>query len=99
VQPQGSIFDGFYAIDIDLLMLASARDGVAMTDSSWFAPLAIPISGHSRDRPAFMADKRPEVWLARLDRQRPYLFPFRVSVRMMRWHNGRRSSEFRIDEN
>ncbi len=60
----------------------------------------VPISGHSRDRPAtkFMADNKDlEVWLAPIASDR-VLFPFRVSVRTMVGTTVVEAQEFRIDE-
>ena len=73
------IFDGYTRFDIDLTYVGERR----VTAKGYDGPVAVcaaryvPISGHSRDRPAtkFMADNKDlEVWLAPIE-QRPRADP------------------------
>ena len=81
------IFDGYTRFDVDLSYVgertvsAKGYDGPVAVCAARY----VPISGHSRDRPAtkFMADNKDlEVWLAPIASDH-VLFPFRVSVRTM----------------
>ena len=97
------IFDGYTRFDIDLsyvgerTVTAKGYDGPVVICAARY----VPISGHSRDRPAtkFMADNKDlEVWLAPIASDH-ILFPFRVSVRTMIGTTVVEAQEFRIDEN
>jgi hypothetical protein len=96
------IFDGYTRFDITLSYVgertASAKgySGPVVVCAARY----VPISGHSRDRPAtkFMADNKDlEVWLAPIASDH-VLFPFRVSVRTMIGTTVVEAQEFRIDE-
>ena len=96
------IFDGYTRFDITLSYVgertvsAKGYDGPVVVCAARY----VPISGHSRDRPAtkFMADNRDlEVWLAPIASDH-VLFPFRVSVRTMIGTTVVEAQEFRIDE-
>jgi hypothetical protein len=96
------IFDGYTRFDVDLSYVGER----AVSTKGYKGPVAIcaaryvPISGHSRDRPAtkFMADNKDlEVWLAPIASDH-ILFPFRVSVRTMVGTAVVEAQEFRIDE-
>ena len=96
------IFDGYTRFDITSPMSASARCRRKATTGpvAVCAARYVPISGHSRDRPAtkFMADNKDlEVWLAPIASDH-VLIPFRVSVRTMIGTTVVEASEFRIDE-
>ncbi len=96
------IFDGYTRFDIDLSYV-----GERMVSAKGYAgPVVVcaaryvPISGHSRNRPAtkFMADNKDlEVWLAPIANDR-VLIPFRVSVRTMIGTTVVQAEEFRIEE-
>jgi hypothetical protein len=96
------IFDGYTRFDIDLTYVgertvsAKGYDGPVVICAARY----VPISGHSRDRPAtkFMADNKDlEVWLAPIASDH-VLFPFRVSVRTMIGTTVVEAQEFRLDE-
>jgi Protein of unknown function (DUF3108) len=96
------IFDGYTRFDIDLSYVgertvsAKGYDGPVVICAARY----VPISGHSRDRPAtkFMADNKDlEVWLAPIASDH-VLFPFRVSVRTMIGTTVVEAQEFHIDE-
>jgi hypothetical protein len=96
------IFDGYTRFDIDLSYVGERR----VKAKGYDGPVAVcamryvPISGHSRNRPAtkFMTDNKDlEVWLAPIPTDR-MLVPFRVSVRTMIGTTVVEASEFRVDE-
>jgi hypothetical protein len=96
------IFDGYTRFDINLSYVgersvkAKGYDGPVVVCAFRY----VPISGHSRNRPAtkFMADNKDlEVWLAPIESDR-VLVPFRVSVRTMIGTTVVEASEFRLDE-
>ena len=96
------IFDGYTRFDINLSYVGERT----VSTKGYDGPVAIcaaryvPISGHSRDRPAtkFMADNKDlEVWLAPIASDQ-VLFPFRVSVRTMIGTTVVEAQEFRIGE-
>ena len=96
------VFDGYTRFDIDLTYVgernakAKGYDGPVAVCSIRY----VPISGHSRDRPAtkFMAENKDlEVWLAPIARDR-LLIPFRVSARTMIGTTVIEASEFRVDD-
>ena len=96
------IFDGYTRFDITLSYVgertvsAKGYEGPVVVCAARY----VPISGHSRDRPAtkFMADNKDlEVWLAPIASDH-VLFPFRVSVRTMIGTTVVEAQEFRIDE-
>jgi hypothetical protein len=96
------VFDGYTRFDIDLTYVGERNvktrgyDGPVVVCSIRY----VPISGHSRDRPAtkFMAENRDlEVWLAPIARDR-LLIPFRVSARTMIGTTVIEASEFRVDD-
>ena len=96
------IFDGYTRFDITLSYVgertvsAKGYNGPVVVCAARY----VPISGHSRDRPAtkFMADNKDlEVWLAPITSDR-VLFPFRVSVRTMIGTTVVEAQEFRLDE-
>ena len=96
------IFDGYTRFDIDLSYVgersvkAKGYDGPVAVCAARY----VPISGHSRNRPAtkFMADNKDlEVWLAPIESDR-VLIPFRVSARTMVGTTVVEASEFRVDE-
>jgi Protein of unknown function (DUF3108) len=96
------IFDGYTRFDITLSYV-----GEHMVSAKGYAgPVVVcaaryvPISGHSRDRPAtkFMADNKDlEVWLAPIASDH-LLIPFRVSVRTMIGTTVVEAQEFRFDQ-
>ncbi len=96
------IFDGYTRFDIDLTYVgertvsAKGYDGPVVVCAARY----VPVSGHSRNRPAtkFMADNKDlEVWLAPIESDH-VLFPFRVSVRTMIGTTVVEAQEFRIGE-
>jgi hypothetical protein len=96
------IFDGYTRFDVNLTYVgertvsAKGYDGPVAVCAARY----VPISGHSRDRPAtkFMADNKDlEVWLAPIASDH-VLIPFRVSVRTMIGTTIIEAQEFRIDE-
>ena len=96
------IFDGYTRFDIDLSYVGERN----VKAKGYDGPVAVcamryvPISGHSRNRPAtkFMADNKDlEVWLAPIPTDR-VLVPFRVSVRTMIGTTVVEASEFRVGE-
>jgi len=95
------IFDGYTRFDIDMTYVGE-RSAKAKGFDGPVAVCAIryvPISGHSRDRPAtkFMAENRDlEVWLAPIESDH-VLIPFRVSARTMIGTTVIEASEFRVD--
>jgi hypothetical protein len=95
------IFDGYTRFDVTLSYVgertvsAKGYDGPVVVCAARY----VPISGHSRDRPAtkFMADNKDlEVWLAPIASDR-LLIPFRVSVRTMIGTTVIEAQEFRLD--
>src|SRR3984957_17543569 len=96
------IFDGYTRFDINLSYVGERTVSTKGYDGPVVICAAryVPISDHSRDRPAtkFMADNKDmEVWLAPIESDR-VLFPFRVSVRTMIGTTVVEAQEFRIDE-
>jgi hypothetical protein len=96
------IFDGYTRFDINLSYVGERTVSTKGYDGPVVICAAryVPISGHSRDRPAtkFMADNKDlEVWLAPIESDR-LLFPFRVSVRTMIGTTVVEAQEFRIGE-
>jgi hypothetical protein len=95
------IFDGYTRFDIDMTYVGE-RSAKAKGFEGPVAVCAIryvPISGHSRDRPAtkFMAENKDlEVWLAPIESDH-VLVPFRVSARTMIGTTVIEASEFRVD--
>jgi hypothetical protein len=96
------IFDGYTRFDVNLTYVgertvsAKGYDGPVAVCAARY----VPISGHSRDRPAtkFMADNKDlEVWLAPIASDH-VLIPFRVSVRTMIGTTIIEAQEFRLDE-
>jgi Protein of unknown function (DUF3108) len=96
------IFDGYTRFDINLSYVgertvsAKGYDGPVVVCAARY----VPISGHSRDRPAtkFMADNKDlEVWLAPIASAH-VLFPFRVSARTMIGTLVVEAQELRIEE-
>ncbi len=96
------IFDGYTRFDVDLTYVgertvsAKGYDGPVAVCAARY----VPISGHSRDRPAtkFMAENKDlEVWLAPIASDH-VLIPFRVSVRTMIGTTVIEAQEFRLDE-
>ena len=96
------IFDGYTRFDVTLSYVGERT----VSAKGYQGPVAVcaaryvPISGHSRDRPAtkFMADNKDlEVWLAPIVSDH-VLIPFRVSVRTMIGTTVVEASEFRLDE-
>jgi hypothetical protein len=97
-----AIFDGYTRFNVNLTYVGE-RNAKA---KGYDGPVAIcaaryvPISGHSRNRPAtkFMADNKDlEVWLAPIESDH-VLVPFRVSVRTMIGMTVVEASEFKLDE-
>jgi Protein of unknown function (DUF3108) len=97
-----AIFDGYTRFDVNLTYVGERR----VSAKGYEGPVAIcaaryvPISGHSRDRPAtkFMADNKDlEVWLAPIASDH-VLIPFRVSVRTMIGTTIIEAQEFRLSE-
>jgi len=97
------IFDGYTRFDINLTYVgeriakAKGYDGPVAVCAARY----VPISGHSRNRPAtkFMADNKDlEVWLAPIERDRVWM-PFRISARTMIGTTVVEASEFRVEEN
>jgi hypothetical protein len=97
-----SIFDGYTRFDVNLSYVgqravsAKGYDGPVVICAARY----VPISGHSRDRPAtkFMADNKDiEVWLAPIASDH-VLFPYRVSVRTMVGTTVVEAQEFRLGE-
>jgi hypothetical protein len=95
------IFDGYTRFDIDLTYVGERRvkakgyDGPVVVCAIRY----VPISGHSRNRPAtkFMADNKDlEVWLAPIENDH-VLIPFRVSARTMIGTTVIEASEFRLE--
>jgi Protein of unknown function (DUF3108) len=95
------IFDGYTRFDVTLSYVgertvsAKGYNGPVVVCAARY----VPISGHSRDRPAtkFMADNKDlEVWLAPIASDR-LLIPFRVSVRTMIGTTVIEAQEFRLD--
>ena len=95
------IFDGYTRFDINLTYVGERE----VKAKGYHGPVAVcaaryvPISGHSRDRPAtkFMAENKDlEVWLAPIERDR-VLVPFRVSARTMVGTTVIEASEFRLE--
>jgi hypothetical protein len=96
------IFDGYTRFDIDLSYVGERTVSTTGYDGPVVICAAryVPISGHSRDRPAtkFMADNKDlEVWLAPIDSDH-VLFPFRVSARTMIGTLVVEAQELRVDE-
>jgi len=96
------IFDGYTRFDVNLTYVgertvsAKGYDGPVAVCAARY----VPISGHSRDRPAtkFMADNKDlEVWLAPIASDH-VLIPFRVSVRTMIGTTIIEAQEFRLSE-
>src|SRR6202050_1579533 len=96
------IFDGYTRFDVNLTYVrertvsAKGYDGPVAVCAARY----VPISRHSRDRPAtkFMADNKDlEVWLAPIASDH-VLIPFRVSVRTMIGTTIIEAQEFRLDE-
>jgi Protein of unknown function (DUF3108) len=96
------IFDGYTRFDVDLTYVGERT----VSAKGYNGPVAVcaaryvPISGHSRDRPAtkFMADNKDlEVWLAPIASDN-VLIPFRVSVRTMIGTTVIEAQEFRLSE-
>ena len=96
-----AIFDGYTRFDVNLTYVgertvsAKGYDGPVAVCAARY----VPISGHSRDRPAtkFMADNKDlEVWLAPIASDH-VLIPFRVSVRTMIGTTVIEAQEFRLD--
>jgi Protein of unknown function (DUF3108) len=96
------IFDGYTRFDVDLTYVgertvsAKGYDGPVAVCAARY----VPISGHSRDRPAtkFMADNKDlEVWLAPIASDH-VLIPFRVSARTMIGTTVIEAQEFRLSE-
>ena len=94
------IFDGYTRFDVNLTYVgertvsAKGYDGPVAVCAARY----VPISGHSRDRPAtkFMADNKDlEVWLAPIASDH-VLIPFRVSVRTMIGTTIIEAQEFRL---
>ena len=95
------IFDGFTRFDIDLTYVGQRRVKVKGYDGPVVvcAIRYVPISGHSRNRPAtkFMAENKDlEVWLAPIESDH-VLIPFRVSARTMIGTTVIEASEFRLE--
>jgi hypothetical protein len=97
-----AIFDGYTRFDVNLTYVgertvsAKGYDGPVAVCAARY----VPISGHSRDRPAtkFMADNKDlEVWLAPIASDH-VLIPFRVSVRTMIGTTIIEAEEFRLSE-
>ena len=97
-----AIFDGYTRFDVNLTYVgertvsAKGYDGPVAVCAARY----VPISGHSRDRPAtkFMADNKDlEVWLAPIASDH-VLIPFRVSVRTMIGTTVIEAQEFRLSE-
>jgi hypothetical protein len=97
-----AIFDGYTRFDVNLTYVgertvsAKGYDGPVAVCAARY----VPISGHSRDRPAtkFMADNKDlEVWLAPIASDH-VLIPFRVSVRTMIGTAVIEAQEFRLSE-
>jgi len=97
-----SIFDGYTRFDVNLTYVgertvsAKGYDGPVAVCAARY----VPISGHSRNRPAtkFMADNKDlEVWLAPIASDH-VLIPFRVSVRTMIGTTIIEAQEFRLSE-
>jgi hypothetical protein len=95
------IFDGYTRFDIDLTYVgersvkAKGYDGPVVVCAIRY----VPISGHSRNRPAtkFMAENKDlEVWLAPIENDH-VLIPFRVSARTMIGTTVIEASEFRLE--
>src|ERR1700723_4389093 len=96
------IFDGYTRFDVNLTYVGERTvspkgyDGPVVVCAARY----VPISGHSRDRPAtkFMADNKDlEVWLAPIASDH-VLFPFRVSARTMIGTLVVEAQELRIEE-
>jgi len=96
------IFDGYTRFDITLSYVGERT----VSAKGYAGPVVVcaaryvPISGHSRDRPAtkFMADNKDlEVWLAPIASDH-LLIPFRVSVRTMIGTTVVEAQEFRLDQ-
>ena len=97
-----AIFDGYTRFDVNLTYVGERT----VSAKGYEGPVAVcaaryvPISGHSRDRPAtkFMADNKDlEVWLAPIASDH-VLIPFRVSVRTMIGTTIIEAQEFRLSE-
>jgi hypothetical protein len=96
------IFDGYTRFDINLSYVGEETVSTKGYDGPVVVCAAryVPISGHSRDRPAtkFMADNKDlEVWLAPIASDH-LLIPFRVSVRTMIGTTVIEAQEFRVDK-